>query len=186
VGLAVLLASTGGFHFDGLADTLDGFGGGYSREQKLEIMRDSRIGTYGTLGVVVFALLRYACYETFAPNFSLVACVGPLMIGRLSSLWLIRWLPYARTEASVSQKPVVTSLKDSSVGMASLYTAGIILITGGWFSAIALFLAALVIGLMLGNFFKCQIGGVTGDTLGAANIVLEGVSMVIFLVLYRS
>lgn len=180
---ALLLAAgylmTGGFHIDGLADTLDGFGGSFDPNKKLEIMRDSRIGTYGTLAVVVFSLCRYAAYLNIPNEAALSYFLLPLAWGRYSSLVLIRLLPYANPSHTdqplkkVSSKPVVENLRKSELLLASV---GILvstwLLLGSQLSLIVIISFAIAI-IVLKRVALEQINGITGDVLGASNLIVE-------------
>src|SRR5688572_21341467 len=89
---------TNGFHEDGLADSFDGFGGGWTKEQTLEIMRDSRLGTYGALALVFLILGKFSFLSTLAPG----QVWRWLIVAHTASRWtvlpLCAWLPYARAE----------------------------------------------------------------------------------------
>src|SRR5215475_13855444 len=89
---------TNGFHEDGLADTFDGFGGGWTKEHALEIMRDSRLGTYGTMALIFLIVGKYSFLSNLAP----VQVWRWLIVAHTASRWtvlpLCAWLPYARAE----------------------------------------------------------------------------------------
>jgi adenosylcobinamide-GDP ribazoletransferase len=169
--LAAGVLVTGALHEDGLADTADGFGGGASVERKLEIMRDSRIGSYGTLALVLSVLLRWAAIAALAAP----ALVGPALIaaGALSR--------------GAMALPVLALPPARSGGLgASLRGAGPIRLLAGPALAALLALALLPIGaalaasslglaaaLALAVLARRQIGGYTGDVLGASAILVE-------------
>jgi adenosylcobinamide-GDP ribazoletransferase len=89
---------TNGFHEDGLADTFDAFGGGWTRERTLEIMRDSRIGTYGALALIFLVLAKYVFLTALPPQ----QVWRWLIVAHAASRWTVLplciWLPYARAE----------------------------------------------------------------------------------------
>jgi adenosylcobinamide-GDP ribazoletransferase len=169
--LVATMTATGCLHEDGLADTADGFGGGVSRDDKLAIMRDSRLGTYGTCALILSVLLRTAAITSLATP----ALVTPALIAAhaasrstiLISLWLV---PPARADGlsasagSVSQTSVSIA---SALGLAALVLA-FGLATG--FAVMVLLL--LLIGAMARLCIK-QIGGQTGDVLGALEQIGE-------------
>ena len=170
--LLALLAAvliTGGFHEDGLADASDGMGAHVARERRLEIFKDSRVGTYGALAVafmVAFPLVTLAPLD--GENFVRAALAGHVL-GRWSTLpqsWL---LPAAADEGSgslVRASPLV-------VLAATAYTVALVLlIAGPAAGALALAVAALVT-LLGGVYFLRRLGGVSGDTFGAVNKVVE-------------
>lgn len=169
------MLTTGCLHEDGLADTADGFGGGRSRDDKLAIMRDSRVGTYGTCALILSVLLRTSAIASLAvPALVTPALIAAHAASRATmpiSMWLV---PPARTEGlsaaagSVSQRSfgIASALGIAALVLAFGLTAGIVLTV----------LLLLVIGGMARLCIK-QIGGQTGDVLGA----LEQVSEIIIL-----
>lgn len=167
--LAAAIVVTGGFHEDGLADTADGLGGGFTRERKLEIMRDSRIGSYAGLALIVVLSGKYLALAALNPALLFAALWLGHVLARWSVLPLAALLPYAREAAA--NKPVadgmgwpqllggtlVTGLLIAPLGLPALYAA----------------LAAIVVVLLAALYFRAQLGGITGDTLGAANQLVE-------------
>lgn len=168
--LAVAIAVTGGFHEDGLADTADGLGGGFSRERKLEIMRDSRIGSYAGLALIVVLGGKYlALAQLSTANLFLALGLGHVL-ARWSVLPLAALLPYAR-EGAAANKPVAEGIGWTQVLLATLLT-GLLLAAAGWTALIAAAVSLFVVALA-GLYFRHQLGGITGDTLGAANQAVE-------------
>ncbi len=172
--MAATILLTGAFHEDGLADSADGFGGGYTKERILEIMKDSRIGTYGAIALWLCLTAKLLLLtEIFKQESSLAlsTLVAAHMLGRYSSLPLIFTLEYARSESTSSKLfAEKTSLKRLVV--ASLYTIGLCAWLLEWNAVIALGVS-IVITLWARRFFVKQIGGITGDALGAANQLVE-------------
>ncbi|QYK03211.1 adenosylcobinamide-GDP ribazoletransferase [Shewanella psychrotolerans] len=179
--IAIVLAmiasvlTTGGFHEDGLADTADGFGGGWTLQDKLTIMKDSRVGTYGVLALVFALLLKFVLLSEialYAPHLVVSALIVSHCLSRVLAASLIFSEPYVREDASSKSKPLAQSQ--------TINELAILLITGAlalWISRItaALGLCALLLVLryLLIWGFRRQIGGYTGDTLGAAQQVSE-------------
>ena len=104
-GLAAILAlvagvmMTGGLHEDGLADCADGFGGGQDRGQKLAIMKDSRVGSYGVLALIFVIAARIMALAALpATAQSLILLISLAMVSRLTMVVYLSWLPSARTE----------------------------------------------------------------------------------------
>ncbi|MGF1462693.1 MAG: adenosylcobinamide-GDP ribazoletransferase [Maricaulaceae bacterium] len=159
---------TGGFHEDGLADTADGVGGGQSRDQALEIMKDSRIGTYGVLALGLVTAAMVSGLATLSPGEIPVALVMTHGLSRLSSVWVIATSRYVRAEGT--GKPVSQGV--SRLGLAVATATGLALCIGG--AAVLPFpaLGCAGLGLALGHglsrlSFERKLGGYTGDTLGA-------------------
>ena len=178
--IAVMVALTGALHEDGLADTADGFGGGRSREQKLAIMRDSRLGTYGALALLFSVLVRAAALGSIVYPGYPAGSLALLMVAVLSrsmALWHWNGTMPARPDgfAWAAGRPDWLSLL---VGLISGAIAAIILLVAFGVAGLIGILLALV-GL---NAFtrQCrrQIGGHTGDTIGAAQQITETLLLV--------
>lgn len=179
--LAATLLLTGGFHEDGLADTADGFGGGRDAARKLEIMRDSRIGSYGVLALVLALGLRAtalaALPATWGAFLGLVAaCGAAAALGRGVILGLLRFLPPARRDGMASG---LGHARGASllVGMALSVLPALVFLPLG-FALPAVLLAALVF-LALARLARRQIGGHTGDVLGAGAVAGECVALTV-------
>ena len=181
--LGALVWLTGALHEDGLADLADGFGGGADREAKLGIMRDSRIGSYGVLALIVtFALkaLALAAVANSSPWLAAAILVAASAWSRALFAPLMRWLPPARADGigAGAGTPTATCAWQGLVvgaGVALLVTisgaggaALIALATGG--------LAAFLVGWLALD----HVGGYTGDVLGAAQQAAETATLVVF------
>ena len=164
LALTASILFTGCLHEDGLADTADGFGGGATRVRKLEIFRDSRIGTYGASALVLSVLLRWsALADLAAPGAVWAALAAAHMASRGWIALFLHWLPPARSEglsAGVGRPATWAVNIAVLLGLLALLTLGL---------APAL-VTALLLALGLAGFrVLClrQIGGHTGDTVGA-------------------
>ena len=169
LALAVSVLLTGAMHEDGLADVADGFGGGTTRERKLEIMRDSRIGSYGVVALVLALGLR-AAFLSELPATGLgahLAGLGALSRGLLPGLMLS--LPPARSEGLGQNAGENTRPAQVLAGLGLAVAIG--LATLPCFLAIATIMPLAAAGTGLLAWW--QIGGFTGDTLGAAQIAAE-------------
>jgi adenosylcobinamide-GDP ribazoletransferase len=165
LALAAMLWVTGCLHEDGLADTLDGFGGGASRERKLEIMRDSRIGTYGACALALSILLRAGALASISQDGPVIAALIAAHASARSTIPLfMRLVPPARVDglsAAAGEPPF-----GSALGAAAIGAAALLLGLGVRKSLIAV--AVLVsIMILIGRLCIKQIGGQTGDVLGA-------------------
>ncbi|MBO1075147.1 adenosylcobinamide-GDP ribazoletransferase [Roseomonas marmotae] len=176
--LCATLLLTGGFHEDGLADTADGFGGGRDTAHKLEIMRDSRIGSYGVLALVVVLGLRASALASLPGGVLVLAAAGgaAAALGRGVILLLLRLLPPARPDGMAAGLgrpaawPFILGL------LLAVLPALLLLPPGAGFLAI---LAALACGLLLARLARRQIGGQTGDVLGAGAGLGECAALVV-------
>ena len=180
--IAVLLSTiagiylTGAFHEDGFADVCDGFGGGYTRERVLEIMKDSRVGAYGAIGIGLLLLLKCATLAHLPPAAAIATLFVAHPVSRLCSAVLIWRMEYARDEGKA--KPLAQSMSTSEIGIAAL-TAALPLAaigSGGWLpwpAILAGLAAATLATAWLARFFQRRIGGFTGDCLGAVQQLSE-------------
>ncbi|MEM6899026.1 MAG: adenosylcobinamide-GDP ribazoletransferase [Pseudomonadota bacterium] len=165
---------TGAFHEDGLADTFDGVGGGLTREKALEIMRDSRLGTYGTLALVMALALKLAALVALSPDILIAGLVAGHGLSRFSSVLVIGTSRYVRDEGT--GKPVAGGISPASFVIALVTGGAIIAVWCAYLPAAALGIA--LAGLMAGHilmrlFFEPKLGGYTGDTLGAVQQASE-------------
>ncbi len=169
--VAVCVLVTGGLHEDGLADTADGFGGGATRESKLSIMRDSRIGTYGVLAVALSLAVRASCLATL-PAGRAVACalIAAGACGRGCMIGVLLVTSAARPDG------LAASLRRprSVVCAAGILIAAVVAATALRLpeAALAVVLSAAT-ALATGVLAQRQIGGYTGDVLGAAEQIAE-------------
>jgi adenosylcobinamide-GDP ribazoletransferase len=184
--IAVLLSMvatvwlTGAFHEDGLADTADALGGTVSRERALEIMKDSRIGTYGAVALLaVLALKAAALHELVLRNLHFALWVLPLVhcVSRLAPVALLRALPYAGDAEHAKAKPMA-----QQVGRAEWFgacawagAASALLIALGMpiGAALLAWAAAAAACAVMGRWLWQRLGGYTGDGLGATQQISE-------------
>lgn len=176
LGMAATLLVTGAFHEDGLADSIDGFGGGWSREDVLRIMKDSRIGSYGAIGIVMALFAKAAALTELlavspAPTFFLLLLAGH-GVSRFASTTLIFALDYARDDDSSKSKPLATRMGKGELLVAALCGLAPCLWLPPLQAGMALVLAAAVTVLAARHFVR-RIGGYTGDCLGATQQLTE-------------
>lgn len=165
LALATTALITGALHEDGLADTADGLGGGRTRERKLEIMRDSRIGTYGVCALILSFGLRWSALATIANPWAVaLALCAAHTAARAGVPAFMSLVPPARPDglsASAGSPP------GRSIAIAfALGTLALVLALGPGKALVSLILLSLA-GLMLARLAVRQIGGQTGDILGA-------------------
>ncbi|GAB3569374.1 adenosylcobinamide-GDP ribazoletransferase [Spirosoma luteolum] len=181
LSVAATVWATGAFHEDGFADVCDGFGGGWSKEQILTIMKDSRLGTYGTIGlglllaVKVVALQSMLTVEAFGWAAALKYVVGH-SLSRFTAASVIRALPYAREDADSKAKPIAQGITGGQLAVAALFglapLVALIVVSGLWIYSLFLLPVALVRGRLIG-FFRRWLAGYTGDCLGATQQLTE-------------
>ncbi|MFO6421811.1 adenosylcobinamide-GDP ribazoletransferase [Motilimonas sp. KMU-193] len=163
---------TGAFHEDGFADTCDGFGGGYGQQAILTIMKDSRVGTYASVGLCLLLLLKYQSL-LLLPQLLLGLWLGH-SLSRFVPLVLMSSLPYVREQAK--SKIGVTELKLSRVELVIAASfAAFPLLFVEIEQVIALVLVIVVLTYLLHRWFHKVLGGITGDCLGASQQISEAV-----------
>lgn len=178
LSMAATLLLTGAFHEDGLADTCDALGGALSRERALEIMKDSRIGTYGAVGLLLVLGLKAATLAALPLGWAVPALVLGHTASRAAAVALIRFLPYAGDVDQAKAKPLARRISAAGLVVACAWplsvsaviavgqppTAGVVLLALGLVAAGAWGCA---------RWFRRRLGGITGDTLGATQQLTE-------------
>ncbi len=167
---------TGAFHEDGFADFCDGIGGGRDAEHALDIMRDSRLGTYGTIGLLLIVLLKLSLLASlsFDPGVLMMALVLGHGLSRASAVVVIVTSDYVRSAGTA--KPVATELSREG-RLVALFTALILLVLGvaaiPWAAVVGAGVALIVAHFAIRARFEKWLGGYTGDCLGAVQQVCE-------------
>ena len=172
-GLAAAIAVTGAFHEDGLADTADGLGGGQTREQRLEIMKDSRIGTYGTIALVTMLAIKATAMMQIGPIQMIFAFIAAHAAARLASVIAMRLMDYAGDRDAAKAKPLATEItgRELAIAVALGILPGFLLLSFATLT-VSLIVAALAAAVVARKAQKL-IGGYTGDILGAIEQVFE-------------
>ncbi|WP_437672760.1 adenosylcobinamide-GDP ribazoletransferase [Sorangium sp. So ce131] len=176
VTVALGLLLTGAFHEDGLADTADALGGGADRARVFEILKDSRVGSFGAAALVVVLVLRIALLarlDAAAP----VALVLTQCLSRTPPIWLMVALPYATPSAVSRSRPVAqAALPQALVGsvwpalaLAAAHLAGALSAA----EAAAMLAGAAAVSVVCGLRFRARVGGITGDFLGATQQIAD-------------
>lgn len=201
VPIAILMALiarvfiTGALHEDGFADFCDGFGGGTTRQRTLEIMKDSHIGTYGVLGLILYYITIFTTLTTLAADYCEALSILPiLVVGDTFCKWvsstIIYFLPYARKEEEAKNKLVYASVtvpqKIVSVTLGIIPLAAyIILCPGAMAVTLASCSAAIICAASLFRFMHSRLQGYTGDCCGATFIATELSFYLAYLILSR-
>ena len=177
---------TGAFHEDGLADTCDGLGGAVSRQKALEIMKDSRLGTYGAVGLLAVLALKAAVLADLAKR-DLAAALVLLPLAhcwsRVAAVALLRALPYAGDIEHAKAKPMAQQLDATGLAVALGWAVLAGLLASPWWPASLLAAgaaAALAVVWLMARWLRRRLGGFTGDTLGATQQFSE---LAVYLVL---
>jgi adenosylcobinamide-GDP ribazoletransferase len=177
LALAATILFTGALHEDGLADTADGLGGGDTRERKLEIMRDSRIGTYGASALVLSIMLRWSALQAIAdPSAVAGALLAAHAVARACLPTFMRLVPLARAEGLSADAGQPSS--QSAAIAAGLGILCIVIGFGPGKAIMALILLSFC-ALIWAMIATRQIGGQTGDVLGALEQIAESLVLLI-------
>lgn len=177
--------ATGGFHEDGLADTADGFGGGWTVADKLLIMKDSRLGSYGALALIFILLLKWQILNEMAvidTNMVSVALIVGHCLSRVFAASFIFSEQYVSDSDTSKSKPLAQNQSMNEL-LISLMTALTILMLLSLSQALILIGALLLLRWGLVVAFRRQIGGYTGDTLGAGQQISEMLCYLTILIL---
>lgn len=170
IGAGLLL--TGAFHEDGLADTADGLGGGQTAQRRLEIMKDSRVGTYGVCALVVVLGLKATVLASFTAQVGAFALLAAHGVGRAAAVVVMRTTLYAPSGDAGKWKPTPMGVRTGEVIVALIIAAWPLLLLPP--PAVGLGLAlGTVAALALARTAVRLIGGHTGDVLGAVEQVFE-------------
>ncbi len=177
MGIAVRILITGALHEDGLCDFFDGFGGGGTdRERVLAIMKDSRIGTYGVLGIVLYELLVLLCLSSLTPTLAALTVLAADPFAKMLAGQMIMTMPYARTEAESKAKTVYRKMPlSASIGLAiqGLLPLGLYLwfvMPHGWHTIV--FVPCFAMYLIYLLIWR-RLHGYTGDCCGAMFLLVE-------------
>lgn len=178
LALTARLLLTGALHEDGLADFFDGFGGGTSRERRLAIMKDSHIGTYGVIGLIVYFALMLQLPGVISREalILLVLCGDPF--AKCCAAQLINLLPYARTESEAKNKTVYDRMRWHEAlicVVAGLVPACVMIFALHWLPVAFcwLMLAPVAVMFLLALLMRRKIAGYTGDCCGATFLLCE-------------
>ena len=176
VAIVMRLLLTGALHEDGLADFLDGFGGGGNNRQRiLDIMKDSHIGTYGVIGLVLYLLLLFFCLSSMSLEMAALAILAADPYAKMLTAQLVSMMPYARREEEAKAKVIyrkITLVSGVSLAVQGLLPIGLFV----WYMGIAwetlIFIPALVMYFLYLLIWR-RLHGYTGDCCGAVCLMVE-------------
>ncbi len=177
--VVALVILTGGLHLDGLMDSCDGLFGGSTRERKLEIMRDSHVGSFGVLGGACILLLKFALFASLRVNALPLALLLVLPSARWSMVLAVRVFPSARpTGLGAAFHQAVTTEQLLLAGIIALA----IVLLAGQFIGLIVWATVTIITLVLGFCITRIIGGLTGDNFGAIEEIAEVVALLVLVI----
>ncbi len=177
--------TTGAFHEDGFADTCDGFGGGWTKEKILTIMKDSRLGTFGVIGLLSILSLKFLSLKELSSQINIpLVLISGHAISRFIATILLYTHEYVRDFDSSKVKPTTKQMSTTSLVISAIF--GILPLF--FFQKLIVFISIfplLVTYLYMGNFFKKWIGGQTGDCAGALQQVAEVVFYISLIAIWK-
>jgi len=172
LALAVRIILTGGFHEDGLSDFFDGFGGGKTKTDILRIMKDSNVGSYALIGMILYYSLLISTLSSIPKGMMVVVLFAADPFSKLLTTGMMNFLPYARTESESKSKTLYDKLGTGRFMVACLFGLLPLLLLSDrrlWFAA----LLPLCVLLFLFFYVWKRIGGYTGDICGATALLCE-------------
>lgn len=179
--IVLLVLLTRGLHQDGLADTLDGLAGGRTPAERLPIMRDPRIGAVGATGLFLSLILRYAGLMVLPQALRMPAILCMPAVGRWAMVTMAWASPYARAEGGLAA-PFLTHLSWRHVAVSTMALFLVLSLVFGLPGALVILVAGAAALIAVWAGCRIWFGGITGDTLGATNEVIE----ILFLLLVPS
>lgn len=172
LAFVVRLLLTGAFHEDGLGDFFDGFGGGRTKDDILRIMKDSHVGSYALIGIVVYYLLLVNLLASVPARTAMLLILSADPLSKMLTALMINYLPYARKESESKAKTIYDKL--TFVGIIGVLVFG--LLPMGLFLPVKLWCAGILSLAMMAFIFiyiKKKIQGYTGDICGATTLLCE-------------
>lgn len=182
------ILATGAFHEDGFADVCDAFGGGWTKEKILLIMKDSRLGTFGVIGLISILAAKFLVLRElpkFQPDledttvnifynyrYFLLTLIAAHSISRLMPVWVLRFQEYVTDPEGSKSKPLASNKPNIALLIIATVIALVPFIWMSWHFLLAI-VPAILVTYSLAGYFKKWIGGYTGDCLGAIQQVSE-------------
>ncbi|WP_075591375.1 adenosylcobinamide-GDP ribazoletransferase [Labilibacter marinus] len=163
---------TGAFHEDGFADVCDGFGGGWTTEKILEIMKDSRVGAYGMIGMILLLMLKFLALSSLPQAYVIPALIAGHSISRTFAVSTMYNLPYVREDELSKVKPVTKNLHITDLWIAIIIGLASFLFFMNW-QVFFIIIPLIITKIWLEKYFKKWIGGYVGDCLGTMQQVTE-------------
>ncbi len=181
LGMAATLLATGAFHEDGFSDSVDGFGGGWEKLRILEIMKDSRVGSFGAIAITMILLTKFVALQQLLPRLKLDGLVAALIaahaLSRLASTSLLCLLDYVREDELAKSKPLARKLSMAEWSCAAVFglaPLGVLLALDVAPAKVLIALALVVATTFYARRYLLKhLGGYTGDCLGATQQVAE-------------
>lgn len=175
---------TGAFHEDGMADVCDGFGGGWTKLKILDIMKDSRVGTFGLVGLGLTLALKFAALNELSTHLMVSILISGHAISRLTSVTLIYTEEYAREDLLSKSKPLATQLSTGNFLLATFFGIAPLLLFQNYWVFLSI-VPLIIVKIYLTSFFNKWIGGYTGDCLGAVQQIAEVIFYLSLILIFK-
>lgn len=195
IGLIASILTTGAFHEDGFADVCDGFGGGWTKEKILLIMKDSAIGAYGAIGLIVLFLLKFTALNelihlnTIQNNqflFIGLLFISGHSVSRLAAISIVFTHQYSREDATSKSKPIAKNFSWKEViGAFAFGLIPLFILAFFNFQILLVLIPVFMTRYFLARYFQKWIDGYTGDCLGATQQVCEVVFYLSVIALWK-
>ncbi|ALL05423.1 cobalamin synthase [Pedobacter sp. PACM 27299] len=191
LSLAAGVYITGSFHEDGFADVFDGFGGGWTKSKILDIMKDSRLGTYGVVSLIFLFGIKYLALQKVAGNLQspyllLLIFITYHALARLTAIQLTFTSKYSREDESSKSKPIAKSYSYKEVIGAYVFgLAPLAVLTTIHWPLIGVLVPLILLYLISQRYFNKWLDGYTGDCLGAVEQFAEVITLLTFLVIWK-
>lgn len=181
--LAMLTAVciTGAFHHDGLADAMDGLVGGWTSDQRLSILKDSRHGTYGVMALVLQVALQVSLLSELPVKTGAVALVVIHSLGRTSAVWMMK---SGRGLKEGMGANYVAEVRWAHLGIATVWCSVIVVLLLGVIGIVVMATVAMA-AYIFSHWARRKIGGIVGDVLGAIEQVGESIALIVLVILHR-
>jgi len=184
LSMIATIVATGAFHEDGLADMCDGFGGGWTKESILRIMKDSRVGTFGVVGLCSVLAIKFVCLYYIDSKLIPLVLISAHALSRFAASTLSYTLDYVRDDADSKAKPATGRMSTLSLYVGAVFgIAPSVLFLNCY--VFALLVPVFMARWYLGHYFKKWIGGRTGDCSGATQQICEVIFYLSLLVLWK-
>ena len=183
--IVAMVMITRALHLDGFADTCDGIGGHKVTEDRLKVMRDSRSGSFGVIGVILLLLVKYVSLSSIPSNLMMTTLIFMPVVSRWAIVYAIFVYPYARTEGLGKAFKQGTRWQSFTIATIITFVIAIALIPLFSLAGLASMFFIWLIAVIMAAYFKDRFSGLTGDTYGAVNEVSEVGVLVIIVLLLR-
>jgi adenosylcobinamide-GDP ribazoletransferase len=182
--IVVLVILTGAIHLDGFADTCDGIAGHKTVEERWRVMRDSRTGAFGVVGIVLLLLVKYVSLNNIPSHLTTGVLIFMPAVSRWAMVYAIFFYPYARPEGLGTVYKKYTRWPQFTIATALTLALAAALIPLFWYLGFIIVFGAWVVTTLVAMYLKHKFAGLTGDTYGAINEIAEATALCLVVLTY--